>query len=123
MYLTFIDLVSLLIEDMCNCQQSKTFLGGKHFVFVITRIKSSCVDLCIYLLKRMFYHLRLVCNVKLSHTDIHLISLHFLLNPFLEQCGPPHRADRGALQPFALSADDVRVAIRMLRCSTRVLRS
>ncbi len=52
-----------------------------------------------------------VCNVRQTHNDSKVNNQHYFLCSFAGQCGSPHRADRGALQPATLSADDVRVVV------------
>lgn len=49
-------------------------------------------------------------NVELAPHDNQLINQYYFPRAFVGQCGTPHCADRSALQPAALSADDVRVA-------------
>lgn len=51
-----------------------------------------------------------------------MINQHYCPCAAVGQCGTPHCADRGALQPAALSPDDVRAAVWVLRRPICLLR-
>lgn len=50
--------------------------------------------------------------LSLSNTSVYLTTSQcYSLHAFVGQCVTTHRRDRGALQPAALPADDVRAAV------------
>lgn len=59
----------------------------------------------------IFIRLCFTCSIRLTLHGIQMINQHYCPCAAVGQCGTPHCADRGALQPAALSPDDVRAAV------------